>query len=73
MIFSPNRPRPNWQEVQFLHEKYFDWSSHFSMHLSARFMQTKLKLRNQKFENVEDVECIDNVFGEVTRLRIPTE
>ena len=60
--------RPNWQEVKFLHEQYFDWSGHFSMHLSARFMQTKLKLRNQKFEEVEDVECIDNVFGEVTRL-----
>lgn len=59
--------RPNWQEVKFLDKQYFDWSQHVTMHLSARFMQDKLAKRGWKFENVTDIECIDNVFGEVTR------
>ena len=62
--------RPNWQELRYLDDVYFDWSEHYSMHLSVRYMKTALHKKGYKFGSEEDLECIDNVFGEVTRFTL---
>ena len=54
--------RPNWMEYKMLHHGFFDWSNHFTLHLSARYMDEFDKNRNML-----QFAILNTSYGEVAR------
>ena len=54
--------RPNWLEYQMLHHGFFDWSNHYTVHLSTRFMD-----KFDKFRTLTQFAVLNTSYGEVAR------
>ena len=61
--------RPSWREREMLYDEIgFDWSLNENIHLGNRYLHKEIKKRfNSSFEVIEDIDCLDNVIGEISR------
>ena len=54
--------RPNWLEYQMLHRGFFDWSKHYTVHLTTRFFDEYDKKRT-----LSQFAVLNTSYGEVAR------
>lgn len=64
--------RPNWLEVHYFFDEYYDWRPSFNIHLTRLFFQTQYLEKNmgnkQPFLNINDICCLPNSIGEILRF-----
>ena len=54
--------RPNWSEMMLFHDGVIDWSKHWTVHLSTRYMPEKDKKRT-----LAQFALLETTYGEVAR------
>ena len=54
--------RPNWKETSMLHEGLVDWSKHWTIHLSARYLPDKDRRRT-----IAQFARLETTYGEIAR------
>ena len=54
--------RPNWLKFQMLHNGFFDWSRHYTVHLTTRFMDEFDRKRT-----LTQFAVLNTSYGEVAR------
>jgi len=54
--------RPNWREYQMLHRGFFDWSNHYTVHLTTRYMD-----KFDKHRTLTQFAVLNTSYGEVAR------
>ena len=52
----------------FFDEPSFNWYKSDNIHLGNRYLHKELtKRENATFQKMDDIDCMDNVFGELAR------
>ena len=54
--------RPNWTEMDAFHDGLIDWSKHWTVHISTRYMPEKDRRRT-----IAQFALLETTYGEVAR------
>ena len=68
IVLNSQMSRPNNFEFPLLYNGYFDWRYMYNLNMQKQHLQKYIDYYcNIKFDNLTDIDCLPNTFGEMSR------